>query len=391
MGEKNVPAIPDQERMPVMMSRPSIFLDMQRFADAQRVAGLLASSSLVPAHFQGSVANCTIALNLADRLGVDPFMMMQNMYVVHGRPGIEGKLAIALVEGTGRFSPLKFRFEGQGRTDKGVQRPESCVAYATELKTGEIIEGPPVTWNMAVTEKWTSDKNGQVSKWQTLPDLMFRYRAAMFFARVNCPGALLGLRSTDELEDIGAIPMQQVQPGLYEPVPGEGAAPPPPPDQAGEAAPSPEELAAQFDAAAKTAEADPEILELFLTRTAQGNKKSVDEIKAEALKPSQSESFWKFYKAFEKQQKVAAANAAAKNAKGSAGRERKAPAKPPTTTNGGNGQEAKPEQPQYVVCPKDDTRIDVRGCEVCKSRKGCPSHPPDPEEEGAGGKGDAQS
>ena len=393
MGEKNVPAIPDQERMPVMMSRPSIFLDMQRFADAQRVATLLASSSLVPDHFRNSVANCTIALNLADRLGVDPFMMMQNMYVVHGRPGIEGKLAIALVEGTGRFSPLKFRFEGQGRTDKGVQRPESCVAYATELKTGEVIEGPPVTWKMAVTEGWTRDKKDQVSKWQTLPDLMFRYRAAMFFARVNCPGALLGLRSTDELEDIGAIPMQQVQPGLYEPVPGEGAAPPPPPDQEGETAPSPEDLAAQFDAAAKAAEADPEILELFLNRTATGNKKTVDEIKAEALKPNQSASFWKFYKAFEKQQKATAANAAAKGAKGGGSRERKAPAKPSTPTNGGNGQEeAKPKQPHMVRCPKDDTLIDAdAGCPKCNNRKGCPAHPPDPEEESAGGNGDAQS
>jgi hypothetical protein len=149
-----------------------------------------------------------IALNLADRMQVDPFMLMQNMYVVHGRPGIEGKLAIALVEGSGRFSPLKYSFDGEGKTDKGIDRPESCFAYATELKTGEVIEGPPVTWQMAVAEGWTKARGEKemTPKWQTMPDLMFRYRAAMFFARVNCPGALLGLRSVEEIEDIEMVP-----------------------------------------------------------------------------------------------------------------------------------------------------------------------------------------
>jgi hypothetical protein len=183
----------------------SIFLDMARFEAAQRVGTLLASSTMVPKQFENNVANCVIALNLAERLHVDPFMMMQSMYVVHGRPGIEAKLAIALIEDTGRFTPLQYRCEGTGKTKKDVERPDSCVAWAKEVKTGEIIEGPKITWAMAEAERWTQDKGTEISKWQTMPDLMFRYRAAMFFARVNCPGALLGLRSTEELEDMQMI------------------------------------------------------------------------------------------------------------------------------------------------------------------------------------------
>ena len=337
----------DQEKGAIMV-RPSIFLDMRRFEDAQRVAALLASSSLVPAHFQKQVANCVIALNLADRLRVDPFMMMQNMYVVHGRPGIEGKLAIALIEGTGRFSPLKFKFEGQGKTDKGVPRADSCVAYATELKTGEIIEGPPVTWAMAVTEGWTKDKGqGQVSKWQTLPDLMFRYRSAMFFARVNCPGALLGLRSTDELEDIGAIPMEQVAPGRYAPV----QQPEPEPVEIPAA-----EVADRFAEEARQQKTDPEILERFLAKTAEGNKQTVDEIKAAALQ--KSEAFWKFYRAFEKQQKAQAEKAGKQN-----GGKKESPLE-----NKADAGEIK-----YVHCPNDDSRISVEACGRCKNREGCPA------------------
>lgn len=205
---ENVPAVKEQA-----LPSPSIFGNIQRFEEAQRIAKLLSESDLVPAHFQKKIANCMIALQLAERMRVDPFMLMQNMYVVHGRPGIEGKLAIALIEGTGRYSPLKFKFSGQGKTEKNVPRADSCLAYATELKTGEVIEGPPVTWETAVLEGWTKNKGDMLSKWQTMPDLMFRYRSAMFFARANCPGALLGLKTADELEDI--VELEEVSPGVY--------------------------------------------------------------------------------------------------------------------------------------------------------------------------------
>lgn len=266
----------------------SIFLDMDRFANAQRVATLLASSDLVPSHFQGKVANCVIALNLADRLGLDPFMCMQNIYVVHGRPGIEGKMAIALVEGTGRFSPIKFKMVGSGKTEKGVARPDSCVAYATELRTKEIVEGPPVTWEMAVAEGWTKPKKDQLSKWQTMPDLMFRYRAAMFFARVNCPGALLGLQTAEEIED---IEMVQTSAG-YE----AGGAPfdVEQPDET-------EETLKQFEVSIP-ADTDTDMLDAFIAGIASRERCTADTVKIEAMK--QPSAFWgAFEKYVEKNKK----------------------------------------------------------------------------------------
>lgn len=255
----------------------SIFLDMERFANAQRVGQLLAASSLVPEAFRGNIANCVIALNLADRLQVDPFMMMQNMYVVHGRPGIEGKMAIALIEGTGRYSAIKFKFTGEGKTEKGVPRPGSCVAYATELKSGEVIEGPPVTWEMAVAEGWTKPKKDSPSKWHTMPDLMFRYRAAMFFARVNCPGALLGLRTIEEIED---IEMVQVGNGTYESkdAPFDAIKP----DDR-------DEKLKQFDVSIPQ-DTDMLSLESFISEIAKKERAAVEDVKIEAMK--QPTAFW---------------------------------------------------------------------------------------------------
>lgn len=186
-------AATDKKEMGLMLGNNiSMFLDTARFEFAQRVAGMFAKSSMVPTHFQNNIGNCMIALNLAERMRVDPFMLMQNLYIVHGRPGIEAKLAIALINGAGRFEPIEFEFEGKGDT-------RQCRATAKEIKTGKVLQGPWVSWTMAKAERWV-DKDG--SKWKTMPDLMFMYRSAMFFARVYDPGVLLGLRTKDELDDM---------------------------------------------------------------------------------------------------------------------------------------------------------------------------------------------
>ena len=53
--------------------------------------------------------------------------------------------------------------------------------------------------DMADKEGWTK-KNG--SKWTTLPALMLRYRAAVFFARFNAPELTSGLYTVEEGEDV---------------------------------------------------------------------------------------------------------------------------------------------------------------------------------------------
>ena len=169
--------------------------DSQAFELVQRQAKMLSASSLVPKEFQGNMANCAIALNIAKRLGADPFMCVQNIDIIHGRPAFRAQFLIAMVNASGRFSPLQFRFEGKGNT-------RSCQAYAKSRETGETCEGPTVTWAMAEAEGWTK-KAG--SKWMTMPDLMFTYRAGAFFARVYAPDITLGMMTSEEAADIAPI------------------------------------------------------------------------------------------------------------------------------------------------------------------------------------------
>ena len=79
-------------------------------------------------------------------------------------------------------------------------------AFATHKKTNQICEAT-VTWDMVVAEGWNLDKTMksggvQKSKWNTMPDVMFTYRSATFFARFYCPEVLLGMQTKEELYDI---------------------------------------------------------------------------------------------------------------------------------------------------------------------------------------------
>jgi hypothetical protein len=172
-------------------SGSEIYFDVDKFEQAQRVAKMFASSTMVPEHFRNNVGNCMIGLNFAARVGLDPFMCLQKMYIIHGKPGIEAQLMIALINRSGRFTPLKFKLDGEG---KSLQ----CTCYATEKSTGEECE-QTIDWGMVTAEGW--DKKAG-SKWKTMPKLMIQYRSAAFFGRLYCPEAIMGMMSNDELHDI---------------------------------------------------------------------------------------------------------------------------------------------------------------------------------------------
>lgn len=196
VAEAQVPAtipavINDQQSLTMMPSVP-VFADKQAFEHSQRVAKMMTTSSLVPKEYQNNIPNIMIALEMANRIGASPLMVMQNLNIIQGRPSWSSQFIISALNSCRRFSPLRFKMDGEGDE-------YGCTAWAKD-SSGEILEGPKVTWKMATAEGWTT-KGG--SKWKTMPELMFRYRAAAFFGRLYAPDVLMGMGTTDEAEDIG--------------------------------------------------------------------------------------------------------------------------------------------------------------------------------------------
>ena len=167
---------------------------LQGFEGLQRAGKLLSVSPLVPKEYFGNAASCAIALNLANRIGCDPLMCMQNLFIVHGRPGWGAKFLIATFNNCGRFSSIRYAFTGtEGQDDWG------CRAWAIEKSTGERLQGAKVDIKLAKAEGWYN-KSG--SKWQTMPEQMLMYRSASWFVNAVAPEVSMGLQTADELEDI---------------------------------------------------------------------------------------------------------------------------------------------------------------------------------------------
>lgn len=200
----------------------------------QRKAQAYSQSSLVPSQYRNQIekkdgyntvltenpsglANCIIAIDMAQRMRANELMVMQNLSIIQGRPSWSSQWIIAMINGCGRFSPL--RFEVQNLGEKEVDYVEytwqdkkqfpvqkkikinnySCKAWATEKETGERLESSEITIEMAVKEGWYT-KAG--SKWQTMPEVMLRYRAASFFGKIYAPELLMGLQSVEESQDV---------------------------------------------------------------------------------------------------------------------------------------------------------------------------------------------
>lgn len=185
----NVPAIKSTSPAPIQVG----LTDSQSFELAQRVGKLFATSTLVPKQYQGNLPNCVIALNMASRMGADPMMVMQNLYIVYGTPAWSAQFLIATFNKSGRFSAIRYEFEGTpGQDDYG------CTAVATELTTGEVLRGTTITIGLAKAEEWYQKKG---SKWQTMPQQMLMYRAASWFIRAYAPEIAMGLHTAEELHD----------------------------------------------------------------------------------------------------------------------------------------------------------------------------------------------
>lgn len=163
----------------------------------QRKASALAASSIVPKEFQRNIPNCILAIEIADRVGLPAIMVVQNIHIINGRPGWSSAFLIASVNTSKRFTPLRFEWRGEKGDDDWA-----CRAVSTDVETKERLEGSWIDWAMVKAEKWL-DKSG--SKWATMPEQMFRYRAAAFWSRTYCPEIAMGLLTEEEQRDINAI------------------------------------------------------------------------------------------------------------------------------------------------------------------------------------------
>ena len=194
MNEEKTLAVVEQT---TELATNSVWENKDAFNQILRAADMLSKTSIIPQSYQNKPRDCFVAIEMANRMGVSPMVVMQNMYVVKGKPSWAGQACTMLINSCGKFKDVKHIYTGEkGKPNRG------CYVTATRISDGSQVDGVEVTMQMAQSEGWTSN-----SKWRNMPELMLAYRASAFFARVYCPEAMMGVQTAEEVYDADSTPI----------------------------------------------------------------------------------------------------------------------------------------------------------------------------------------
>ena len=177
-----------------------ILQEVKKFELQQRMAQMLTTSTIVPDTYRGNLGNCVIAIDMAQRMNCNPLLVMQNLYIVHGNPAWSTKFLVACVNQCGRFTPLEYEVVGDD-PNKKTFKVRALAFDKTDAKKVHPLYGTWITWDMVEKEGWNKK---QGSKWLSMAEQMFRYRAAAFWSRIYAPEIAMGFPTQEEVID-GAV------------------------------------------------------------------------------------------------------------------------------------------------------------------------------------------
>ena len=165
-----------------------VMLDDDKMNTLIRVADMMAGSVVsLPKHLQNKPADCLAICMQAAEWRINPFALAQKTHVINGALGYEAQLVNAVLQSTGAVtSRCHYEYRNEG------QNVECRVAYVIRGET-------ELTWGEWYAASSVKVKNSPL--WATDPKQQLGYLQVKKWARQYCPGAVLGLRTRDDLED----------------------------------------------------------------------------------------------------------------------------------------------------------------------------------------------
>lgn len=208
MNEQNTALVPRSN-----VSDVSVW-DPDKFSHMTRVAQMMAHAGVLPKHLRGTstnpevkaketLANCFLVVSWAARMGLDPWGVAAESYVVYGNLGWQGKLVTAVINSrAGLKRNLEFSFNHpEGRPPKNLDDLEVCVSGHLQG------EETPRTINVRLGDVKTDN-----DVWRTMPYQKLCYTGSIWWARRHTPEITLGVLTDDDLERIAAKEQGWVQP-----------------------------------------------------------------------------------------------------------------------------------------------------------------------------------
>ena len=167
----------------------SMLANVALMESLHRFAALMAESRVtVPVHLHGNVPDCMAVAMQSAQWGMNPFVVAQKTHIVSGRMGYEAQLVNAVVQSSGAIrSAFRYEFEGTGA--------------AMACRVGAVLAGEQdVTWGEWLKISEVKTQNSPL--WKVNPKQQMGYLQVKNWARLYCPGAILGVYTPDELIDV---------------------------------------------------------------------------------------------------------------------------------------------------------------------------------------------
>lgn len=206
---------------------PIPLLDTAQFEHMQRIAKVMAQSTLIPEAlykegtkdnkqelpYEQILSNCFLVVNQAVRWGMDPFAVAQCVSVVHGKLCYEGKLVSAVLDAKLHLR-LHHHFTGAGDdmriylSDKPFDTMIAVENEKGETETGPVLKflkpgfrNPALRLFDGSVAEWKTSGNG--TPWTPKNFVrMLIYRGTRDWTRIYESAIMLGVYTPDEMLDL---------------------------------------------------------------------------------------------------------------------------------------------------------------------------------------------
>ena len=195
-----------------MTNTTDMVMNFQAMEQMSNLANLMSAGKVtVPQHLQGSHSDCMAIVMQAAQWQMNPYAVAQKTHLVNGTLGYEAQLVNAVISSStaiqGRFHYEfcgNWNVSGDGvgvvaKQQKGVNgNTGTTIDPSSWVRVGAILAGESeITWGEPLFPSSVTAKNSPL--WKTNPKQQASYLAVKYWARLYAPAVILGVYSTDEI------------------------------------------------------------------------------------------------------------------------------------------------------------------------------------------------
>ena len=216
----------------------NMLMDVAAMQHMMNVATFMAGGTMtLPQPYQKNPANCLAVVMQAAQWRMNPYAVAQKTHFVNGTIGYEAQLVSAVIQQSGAVNGM-FKFEWFGpwekivgniveresktkKDDNGYPKKYKVPGWnqadeeGVGIKVSATLKGETEPRELVLLLKQATTRNSTL--WADDPKQQIAYLAQKRWARLYCPGVILGVYTRDELETIDAPEKDITAQGSHEP------------------------------------------------------------------------------------------------------------------------------------------------------------------------------